>query len=464
MEPTSIVQQLIRNENLQGVPATQLQWLAEHCELRELQADDHLLRSGEPIDYLLVMLKGHVRMFMMQGDQQREFGQMEKDDIGGVLPYSRMATATGDALATEPTTVLMLHRDRFPEMIHTQHELTETLVHRMLNRVRNFTKLQQQNEKMISLGKLSAGLSHELNNPAAAIVRGASALKKHLSNVPEKFKQVISMRLTPAQVDQVNDVLFTKLEKGAETDLPMMQKTAREDELADWLEAHGMEAVYEMAETFTEYGFTTGDLDFVRTQVSGEFTEPVLRWLENVLTTEKMVNEIQEASNRIATLIDAVKSYSHMDGGGDKRQITLRDGIQSTLTMLHFKLKTKHITVTVAMPDDLPKVNANPGEMNQVWTNLIDNAIDALEDGGQLRIEARQEREFVITDIIDNGSGIPAERVDLIFDPFFTTKEIGKGTGLGLDIVKRIIQQHNGKVSVESQPGRTVLSVCLPVE
>ena len=226
----------------------------------------------------------------------------------------------------------MLHRDRFPEMIHTQHELTETLVHRMLNRVRDFTKLQQQNEKMISLGKLSAGLSHELNNPAAAIVRGAAALKKHLSNVPEKFKQVISMRLTPAQVDQVNDVLFAKLEKGAETDLPMMQKTAREDELADWLEAHGMEAVYEMAETFTEYGFSTGDLDFVRTQVSGEFTEPVLRWLENVLTTEKMVNQIQEASNRIATLIDAVKSYSHMDGGGDKRQITLRDGIQSTLT------------------------------------------------------------------------------------------------------------------------------------
>lgn len=225
-----------------------------------------------------------------------------------------------------------------------------------------------------------------------------------------------------------------------------------------------MEAVYEMAETFTEYGITTDDLDFVNAEVSDEFTEPVLQWLENVLTTERMVNEIQEASNRIANLINAVKSYSHMDGGGDKQRIALREGIQSTLTMLHFKLKTKHINVTVAAPNDLPKVNANPGELNQVWTNLIDNAIDALSDGGQLRIEARHEREFVITDIIDNGSGIPEDMVNMVFDPFFTTKEVGKGTGLGLDIVQRIIHQHNGKVSVESKPGHTVFSVCLPVE
>lgn len=224
MEVVSIIDQLSHNETLQTVPVEQLQWLVDHSEIRNLQAGDYLFRSGEPTDHLLVILEGCIQMFMMQGNQQRDHGHIGKDDIGGVLPYSRMSVATANGMATEPTTALMLHRDQFPEMIQTQHELTENLVHRMLNRVRDFTRFQQQNEKMISLGKLSAGLSHELNNPAAAIVRGASALKKHLSNVPEKFKQVISMRLTSAQVDLVNDLLFAKLKNGVENDLPMMEK------------------------------------------------------------------------------------------------------------------------------------------------------------------------------------------------------------------------------------------------
>ena len=191
---------------------------------------------------------------------------------------------------------------------------------------------------------------------------------------------------------------------------------------------------------------------------------PVLDWLNNVLTTEKMVNEIAEASERIGNLVKSIKDYSHMDGGADKKMVVLREGVESTLRILQHKLKTKHIKVQLEMPDSLPRVCVSPGEMNQVWTNLIDNAIDALPEAGEIRIEAAQDREFVITKVIDNGSGIPEDVVGQIFDPFFTTKEIGKGSGLGLEIAQNIIKRHRGQIKVSSQPGRTEFNVCLPIE
>jgi signal transduction histidine kinase len=464
MVQTDILQELKRNEHLQAVPEAQLQWLVDHAEIRQYAAGESIFRKGDAIDKLSVLLEGRTRIYMMQGNQQVEYGESAKGDISGVLPYSRLNKANGNGMAVEDSTLLQLHRDHFPEMIQTQHELTETLVHQMLNRVRDFTKFQQQNEKMISLGKLSAGLAHELNNPAAAVVRSADALKKHLANVPDKFKQIISMRLTAEQVDRVNEMLFAKLQQGAQNSIPLMEKTSREDDLTDWMEDHGMQDVYEIAEIFVEYSITPDDLDFVNEEVSDEYLSPVLNWLCNVLTTEKMVSEISEASSRIGNLVKAIKEYSHMDGGADKKKVNLREGIQSTLTILQHKLKSKHVDVQIAAPETAPQALVNPGEMNQVWTNLIDNAIDAMADGGQLRIEFVPNGAFVLTNIIDNGSGIPPEIINQIFDPFFTTKEVGKGTGLGLEIANSIVRQHNGKIKVTSQPGRTEFSVCLPVD
>ena len=461
--PMDIFQELSKNPNLQAVPEPQIQWLIDHAKIVTLQPGDYLFKKEDTIEQLFIVLEGRLQVFFMQGKQMVEYGYNEKGHIGGLLPYSRMRIATGSGKAVEPTCLLLLNREYFPEMIQTQYELCETLVHLMLNRVRDFTKFQQQNEKMISLGKLSAGLAHELNNPAAAVIRSASALKKHLGNVPDKFKEVISMRLTSEQVDRVNDMLSVKIKAGALNNIPLMEKTFREDDLADWMEAHGMEDVYEIAEIFVEYGIATEDLDFVNAEVSDQYLAPVLAWLSNVLTTEKMVSEIAEASNRIASLVKAIKEYSHMDGGADKKKIVLREGIQSTLTILQHKLKSKNIAIQLDIPDTLPQVNVSPGEINQVWTNLIDNAIDAAPEGGVLQIAASQDRDFVITKIIDNGSGIPEEVLGQIFDPFFTTKEVGKGTGLGLEIVQNIIRQHNGKVTVSSKPGLTEFSVCLPI-
>ncbi|GAB2765471.1 ATP-binding protein [Rhabdobacter roseus] len=461
-----ILDELRHHENLSVVPEPQLQWLIDSSELVELEDGEYLYRNGTPIDHLWLILKGRLRMFVAQaeGRQTRELGYNEKGYIGGVLPYSRLKTAVANAVAVESTTVLRLHRNKFKEMIQTQDELVQPLVHLMLDRIRDFTKLDQQNEKMISLGKLSAGLAHELNNPAAAVVRSASALKRHLGFEASKFKQVMTIHVSEEQVDKVSELLAQKLQEGPQGTLSLMEKSAREDDLTDWLDDREVENSCEVAESFAEYNITTDDLDQVEEHVSDKYLSPVLNWLNNVLTTEKMVNEIAEASGRIGNLVKSIKEYSHMDGGGDKKKIVLRDGVESTLRILQHKTKSKHIEVAVEMPDHLPLISVSPGEINQVWTNLIDNALDALPEGGKIRIEAEQDRNFIVTRIIDDGAGIPENVINRIFDPFFTTKEVGKGTGLGLEIAQNIVKRHRGQISVKSQPGRTEFSVCLPLD
>ncbi len=458
-----ILQELQGNESLSSVPESELQWLVENSEIVEIEEGDYLYKNGDPVEYLLIVIAGRLRMFIDRNGQHRELGFNEKDFIGGLLPYSRMKVGVASAVALEKSTVLRLPRSKFTEMIETQHELVESLVHSMLDRVRIYTKLDQQNEKMISLGKLSAGLAHELNNPAAAVVRSASALKKQLGFVPDKFKKVISIESDEARVDRVNEILAGIMQRGV-PEQTLMERSGLEDELTDWLEDHEVENSFEIAESFAEYGVQAEELDRIGEVVLRKDLSAVLDWLDNVLTTEKMVDEIAEASQRIGDLVHSIKEYSHMDGGSDKKMIVLRDGVDSTLRILQYKIKTNHIKVEVDMPDDLPKVCVSPGEMNQVWTNLIDNAIDALPEAGEIRIEARQDREFVITKIIDNGSGIPEDILAQIFDPFFTTKEIGKGSGLGLEIAHNIVKRHNGQIKVNSKPGHTEFSVCLPIE
>lgn len=458
-----ILQELRHNESLSSVPEPELQWLVDHSEIVTLEDGEYLYRKGDPVDHLLIVIQGRLRMFIDRSGQHRELGFNEKGYIGGLLPYSRMKTGAASGMAVEKTTALRLPRTTFPEMISSQYQLVESFVHLMLDRTRDYTKLNQQNEKMISLGKLSAGLAHELNNPAAAVVRSASALKRQLGFVPEKFKNVISIQASEAQIDRINEILGEVLQRGTPTHT-LLEKSALEDDLYDWLEEHEVENGFEIAECFAEYGVTTDDLEEVAVEIAAQNLPAVLDWLNNVLTTEKMVNEIAEASERIGNLVQSIKDYSHMDGGSDKKLVVLRDGVESTLRILQHKIKAKHIKVQIDMPDDLPKVCVSPGEMNQVWTNLIDNAIDALPEAGEIRIESVQDREFIITKVIDNGSGIPEDVVGQIFDPFFTTKEIGEGSGLGLEIAQNIIKRHRGQISVSSQPGHTEFRVCLPIE
>ncbi|RYZ25313.1 MAG: HAMP domain-containing histidine kinase, partial [Sphingobacteriales bacterium] len=232
-----------------------------------------------------------------------------------------------------------------------------------------------------------------------------------------------------------------------------------EDDLTDWLEDHKVDNALEVAEHFVEYNFEIDDLEFVGERVKVPHLSPVLNWVNNNLVTEKMVTDIQEASQRIADLVMSVKNFTHMDRAQDKQFCDIRFGIRNTLTMLNHKVKHASVAVTEHFDESLPDVNAYIGELNQVWTNLIDNALDAMEGRPESTLDIRTERdrEFVKVTITDNGPGIPADDKDKIFDPFFTTKEIGKGTGLGLDVVARIVKQHRGSIKVTSVPGKQPL-------
>ncbi|MBC8151394.1 MAG: GHKL domain-containing protein [Bacteroidetes bacterium] len=446
-----------------AVPIDQLQWLADRLEPVDYATEAVISKVGDPIDHLILVRAGHV--YIQNGaDAVAEFNQY---DMLGVLPFSRLKQVTNPTIARAGTQTLTLHRNHFRELTG-YYELTEAFVQRMTSRVRDYTQRIQQEDKLASLGRMSAGLAHELNNPVAAVVRSADALRQHLRATPERFKEVMTIQMPPDQVDLVNRILFEKIAQKPAL-LSFLERSSLEDDLTDWLDDHGVPPGFDFTEPLVNAGFSTDDLDALIAYTGPENLTPVLGWMVNNLITEKLVVEIADASDRIGSLVGAIKSYTHMDRGTGKTDIQLREGIYSTLTLLNHKLKAKHIAATVSIADGLPVICGWPGELNQVWTNLIDNAVDAMADGGKLEITAELDKrsdtsEFVLTRVVDNGSGIPEAIASKIFDPFFTTKGIGQGTGLGLDIVKGIVKRHNGSISVKSEPGRTEFAVCLPVQ
>ncbi len=444
------------------VPTDQLQWLIDKSSIKSLNQSDYLFQKGDPIDQLFIVLKGKIEVKIEQNGNYKHVAMIDTNQIGGLLPFSRASSAIGFGEVVEESKVLVLEKSYFKEMISDHYELTESLVHKMTTRVREFTKDNVQAEKMMSLGKLSAGLAHELNNPASAMVRSAKALKKHLGNVPEKFKRVVSIRATDEEIDVINTILFDKLNNRPENNMKLTERNEKEDELEEWLEEHNVENAYELTETLMDFCMGIPAMEEIH-EATGEKNFPhAIEWIENVLTTEKMVDEIGEASDRISSLVSSIKSYTHMDRAPEKVSTDIHVGIKSTLTMLNHKLKSKNIVLEKDFQKNLSEAKIFVSEMNQVWTNLIDNAIDAMERSGVLKINTFDDQKFIKVEITDNGEGIPEEHLNTIFDPFFTTKAIGEGTGMGLEVVKRIINQHSGKITVQSKEGETTFTVYLP--
>ena len=447
----------------EAVPDAQLQWLLDHSEEQSLPAHHVINNPGDVVDHLVLVLDGRIVVDSGQNGSGDDIAQFGTNTFMGVLPYSRLREARNRVITDIPTRVLRLHRDHLRELAQTHYELTEAFVQQMTTRVRDYTRQTQQEDKMASLGRLSAGLAHELNNPVSAVVRSVDTLKEHMRATPEGFKAIMHLNLTDEQVDSVNEAFFSKVDRKGDSP-SLMKRTALEDEVTDWLDDNGIDDSVDLAGPLVEFGFTTDDLDGILAKIGDSNLAGVIGWLVNNLVIEKLVMDISEASKRISTLVGSIKNYTHMDRGAGRERVPLAEGIHSTLILLDHKLRNKHIAVTLNLPDDLPTVCGWAGELNQVWTNLIDNAIDALPDGGQLTISSQPDKEFVLTKVADNGPGVPDDIQDKIFEPFFTTKGIGKGTGLGLDIVQGIVKHHNGSIKVKSKPGETVFSVCLPIE
>ncbi len=453
-------------EALKDVPREQLQWLADNSVQESVPAGDYVFKVNDPISSTLFVISGRIRAYRLQNGEAREIAVFEPKSITGYLPYSRAVTAIASGQALEDTEVLRFPREKSGDLIRHHFELTQALVHQMISRVREFTSNQLQDEKMVALGKLSAGLAHELNNPAAAVVRGATSLQEHLHLMPEYFKKISVIDMPEEKVDIVSNMMFTLLQRPRNAPLSLMQRTEKEDELTGLLEQYDVENAAEIAENFVDFGGTADDLEAFREHIPAAHFSPVINWINNNLITEKMVTDIGEASRRIAALIGSVKVFTHMDQGHDQQVADIHEGIINTLTMLQHKIRKGNVEVAQQFDTTLPPIKAYIGELNQVWTNLIDNALDAMEANGKgiLEIKTEKDGDCVKVTITDNGTGIPTGALPQIFDPFFTTKDVGKGTGLGLDIVSQIVRQHKGAVKVQSAPGRTQFSVSLPVK
>ena len=462
-KPANLLEQLSAFEQLKGIEPTALEWLIEKSEYSVLSEGQLFFESGMKVDHMFMILDGEIVIRVRRGNTLKDFGSSKKGDISGVLPFSRMKTITAEGQVVREVHFLSLHRDHFVEMVNVSYALTQALVAIMSTRIRDFSQSRFQDEKLMALGKLSAGLAHELNNPASAMVRSSEELYKRIHSTPDKFKSVINMRITVEQTDKVNDILFSKIENLNKVDLSLMEREEQLDDLLDWLEDHDIDEADEVAETFVDFGITEDDLDRVDEIMEGQELSPIIRWLESTLSLEKLIGEIRESADRISGLIKAVKGYSHMDRGTSMEPTDVREGIRSTVMMLKFKIKQKGIILDKTFPDQLPLVQAFVGELNQVWTNIIANAIDAMDKGGELKISVYHERTSVCVEITDNGHGIPEEIQTRIFEPFFTTKSMNEGTGMGLDIVQKILVKHDASIDLDSAPGKTTFKICIPV-
>ena len=449
-------------KEFQHVPDEQLQWLINQGETLEIEEGALLFNVGEPVVISYIVLDGKMRVSSMQSGKQKELRILDPGQFTGYLPYSRATLTPGYCEAIKKSWVFKCTKEKLKEGFGTHFELIEAMVHMMLSRVREFTSIQQQNEKMFALGKLSAGLAHELNNPAAAISRAAALLQEQVAQLPHLFQSIADLRIEPEKVEKISNLIVHKINTEPPA-LTMMQKANLEDEITDWLTENHLQDTD--PEGLVERGFTTGELDVFKDCSTPKHLPVLLEWVSNYLVTNKMADDIRTSSERISDLVGAVKNFTFMDKDANRQPVDIHGGIRNTLTMLNYKLRKGNITVVEHYDDALPTISAFPGELNQVWTNIIDNAIDAMEINGKgtLEITTSHDARFVKITIKDDGPGIPEGIKQNIFAPFFTTKEMGKGSGLGLDVVSRIMLQHNGEVKVKSVPGATEFEICLPV-
>lgn len=458
---TDLVDRLAAHNTLGAAPREELAWLASHGYVRHLAEGDVMASKGVQIEGLFVVLAGRIVISIDRGAGLHKVMEWRAGDVTGLLPYSRLVSPPGDSVAREPSEILVVPRVDIPAMIRDCHQVTSILVHTMIDRARHFTSNDLHDEKLVSLGKLSAGLAHELNNPASAIERSAALLDDRLDEAEQATRAVGAAGLTPSQLAAIHEVRSSCLAARAPGVLSPIEQAEREDAIEDWLAARGLDSA--IAGSLAETAVTLGALEQVAEAVSGPALEAALRWTAAECAVRGLASEIQDAATRISGLVVAVKGFTHMDQATVAEPVDLASGLGNTVAVLGSKARGKSIAVTVALEPELPRVLGFVGELNQIWANLIDNALDAAPEAGRVEVSATRDHQRVAVRVIDNGPGIPTGVRERIFEPFFTTKPVGHGTGLGLDIVRRLVSHNDADIDVESQPGRTEFKVSLPI-
>jgi signal transduction histidine kinase len=445
----------------------QLSWLGERGWVAELTSGATVFDEGAAAELIVLLLSGAIVMTRRVGPDDVEITRTDQRGVyaGAMQSYLEDAAAqtyTATVKTLSDVQLFVLQSADFGRAVREWFPMAIHLLEGLFLGMRSSQQIVGQRQQLLALGALAAGLTHELNNPAAAAVRATAALRDRFAAMRHKLAMLAHDEIDLRLLELLVDVQEEAVQAAAKApQLSALQESEREDELADWLDHHGVAAAWDLAPVFVGAGTTTEFLDKVAAGSPPEMLDGAVRWLAYTLETELLLQEITDSVTRISSLVAAAKQYSHMDRAPFERA-DIHDGIKSTLAMMAGKLQG--LTVVKDFDRSLPPVPIYGGELNQVWTNLVDNAVQAMDGAGTLTIRTSRDGDRVRVEIGDTGPGVPPQLRQRIFEPFFTTKPVGYGTGLGLDISYRIVvARHGGDLTVESSPGDTRFIVRLPL-
>jgi len=462
MDDVQLLERLSTLTGLADIPREELAWLVAHGRYEVREAGTVMAPMGKRIPDLWVVLSGKIVVHVDRGVGPRMVMAWGEGEVSGILPYSRMTGPPGHNVIEERAELLLVDESHFPEMISHCPKFTALTVHLMLDRARNFSASDLHDEKMVSLGRLSAGLAHELNNPASATMRGAKLLLDSLEEADAAARSLGAAGLTAETYEAIERARLAARERSGGAVLSPIEQADREDEIAAWLERHGSDPAH--AGPLAGTAVTIDTLEALAAAATGEQLDAVLRWFAAGCTTRALAVDIERAATRISELVSVVRKFTYMDHLSAPESVDVEAGLKDTIRMLASKAKAKSASIQLDIEPDLPRASANGGELNQVWINLLDNALDAIPEGGKVQVVARADVGRVVVAVIDDGPGIPADVMPHVFDPFFTTKAPGEGTGLGLEIARRLVRRYRGNITVESRPSRTEFRVNLLAE
>jgi len=451
--------ELLRVPVFAGLPDDQIAWFLSEAKELPLKAGEVYFREGDPADSMFVILDGQIQV---RGEIGGETVVMviQPGNVTGLLPFSRMKQFTVGARALTDARVLSFPSSKFPELVQKMPELTQRLVGLMSDRIRETTRREQQRDRLASLGKLSAGLAHELNNPASAARRAASQLREVLLKMRDASHELGRRGLTPGQKSEIVK-LETSFAQNDQVPPDPLAKSDLEEQIDSLLRSHGQSDMWQMAADLAQRNIKPEALESLFAILEPDTARAALVRIAASVEVATLLNEIESATARISELVRAIKEYTYMDQT-PLQNVDIVKSLETTLVILNHKMKHG-----VSVERDYQKVpllvNSFGSELNQVWTNIIVNAIEAMHGQGVLRIRTYREDDCVVVEIGDNGPGIAPDVLPHLFEPFFTTKGVGEGTGLGLDTVQRIVKKHRGNIQVNSKPGDTRFQVWLPL-
>lgn len=456
---TRTLAERLRSHTVLGkAPEWELAWLQAHGSLQHVEVGGFMVRAGQEVDGLYAVLKGRLAIHVEKAYGRRKVMEWGEGEVTGILPYSRMGVSPGDSVAEEDSDLFFLPREHIPGLIHACPETASILVHVMVDRARRFTSADLHDQRALALGKVAASLAHELNNPASALIRSVKALLQVLEKSRTAVRELAVLGLTEDEFSVIDEIKSRSVDGEAGSWDPL-DRADREDAIRQWMKDLGADT--EEAGALADAPVRLDELRAMAGALPPDARRAALHWLSCWLTASSLSEEIDASAERVFHLVSAVKGFTHMDRALNPELLDLREGIEQSLVLVQEKATASGVTIGTSLPEDLPPVRGVAGELSQMWHSLIDNAVDAAGPGGTVHIAATGEDGRVTVEVVDNGPGIPEEIRGRIFDPFFTTKPVGRGVGLGLELVRRVVDQHRGEIEVSSSPGQTTFRVTL---